>query len=303
VITRWPTLAEAYAGRAVAAYHKGPRTAPEIRADIDKVIQYGAADAVGLITRTRQLAADTDVTLVASVLDERLARDPKDVAAAVARAAADIAAGRLAAALERFNGVLALPQFAAKEAAPARVLLLRAAGDVAFQAGKSAEALGYYDQILAVDPNDLESLNNAGYLLAEELGKPAEGLPRAERAVRAMQGRPIQQVITVRANVLDSYGWVLFRDGERAAGANDPATAKKRFEDARAALQQAVELDPQPLTYYHLASVLEKSGMADDARRAADDGIRLAQLRKDPSEKKLTELQARLKSAGAKTES
>lgn len=80
------------------------------------------------------------------------------------------------------------------------------------------KSAAFNKQALELNPNALDVTNDLAYTLAEDLGRPAEGLPYAERAVALAPDTP---------TVLDTLGWVYYAMG--------------RNEDAARTLQRAVD--------------------------------------------------------------
>lgn len=101
-----------------------------------------------------------------------------------------------------------------------------------------------YEEILKIDPSDMVALNNLAVLLADDLNKPEEALPYAERAVR---------VAGNDANVLDTLGWTLARC--------------KQYGKATTFLLRALESSSEnAAALYHLAMVDLGRKQPDDAR-------------------------------------
>ena len=109
-------------------------------------------------------------------------------------------------------------------------------------------------QVLKIDPNHANALNFIGYVWADE----GVNLDEAEAMIRrALDIRPKS------AAIVDSLGWVLFRQGQ--------------LEAAEAELRRAVHLDPKEAEiHFHLAEVLRARGLADDARRAYQSAVEFA---------------------------
>ncbi|GIX35258.1 MAG: membrane protein [Lysobacteraceae bacterium] len=106
--------------------------------------------------------------------------------------------------------------------------------------------------ILMQDPSHADALNALGYMLAERGVRLAE----AEELIRkALEHRPEQPAI------LDSLGWVLFRQG--------------KAEEALPPLRRAFELQPDPEVAAHLGEVLWALGQKDEARGIWRRGLEL----------------------------
>ncbi|MBU0617129.1 MAG: tetratricopeptide repeat protein [Planctomycetes bacterium] len=102
------------------------------------------------------------------------------------------------------------------------------------QAGKPEQAVTVYEQALELRATDIRALNNLAYLLADELERPAEALPYA---------RKLHQVApSGSVNVLDTVGWVYFKNGET--------------EQALPVFLEAARIDPKHVAVrYHLGLV------------------------------------------------
>jgi putative PEP-CTERM system TPR-repeat lipoprotein len=121
---------------------------------------------------------------------------------------------------------------------PARLML----AGLFQQEGRSEDALGAYQAVLRLDPNNVAALNNAAWL-SRELSRPG-ALALAERA-HALAGD--------NAAVLDTLGWILI--------------AENRESEAVTHLSRAAELAPgAPEIRYHLAAALAAAGRGAEAR-------------------------------------
>lgn len=99
--------------------------------------------------------------------------------------------------------------------------------------------------IIESDPDHADSLNALGYTLADRNERLDEARSLIERALRLRPDSPA---------ILDSMGWVLYRQGE--------------LEQAEDYLRQAFELDREDDEIAaHLGEVLWQMGRQDDARR------------------------------------
>lgn len=119
-------------------------------------------------------------------------------------------------------------------------------------------------QALEINPNALDVANDLAYTLAEDLGRPAEGLPFAERAANLAPNNP---------TVLDTLGWVyhaLGRDKEAAATLERAVTRA-----------QGRDNSDEFIAIVHLGVV--RAALGDE--RAAQDLLTRAEtlLRLDPS--------------------
>jgi tetratricopeptide (TPR) repeat protein len=128
---------------------------------------------------------------------------------------------------------------------------LRMEGYALMMLGRDERAAEVYRRAIAADASDISSMNNLAYLLNERLNKPQDALPLAEEAAKRLPDSP---------NVLDTYGWVLFKLG--------------RIDDSYRVLTQAVERGASASNLLHLAE--SQLARGDDRqgratlRRAAD---------------------------------
>lgn len=139
--------------------------------------------------------------------------------------------------------------------------------------GKFQDAKEKYEKALALDPSSPLALNNAAYMLVDNLKQPAEALKYAERA---------EQIAPRDANTVDTLGWALAESG--------------RLGDAEGTLLKAVDLDPGNIpALYHLGMVYQRMGNKEDARTRFEAAIRAAEKAKETefmekAEKALKEL-------------
>lgn len=112
---------------------------------------------------------------------------------------------------------------------------------------KYAEAVEVGKRGLELDPNNVELNNNTAYILASELGRPAEALPYAERAASIAQQNAV---------VLDTLGYVYY--------------LLDRLDEAFTAFNLALALNAPPEAHIsaamHLSMVLVKRGERDPAQ-------------------------------------
>jgi len=90
-------------------------------------------------------------------------------------------------------------------------------GYVAYQSGRTDEALGYLSEALNLDQDNVNAMNSLGYILAEEEKELDRALTLCRRAVERQPENP---------SYLDSLGWVYFKLG--------------RISEARATLRKAL---------------------------------------------------------------
>ncbi len=148
------------------------------------------------------------------------------------------------------------------KAKPERVLAVYAEGlrqhpgntDLLYNRGLYYSNLSRYAEMeadfLAVikrDPRHADALNALGYTLAERNQRLVEARGYIERALKLKPGSPA---------ILDSMGWVLYRQG--------------RYKEAKAYLLQAYAKEPDDEIGAHLIEVLWASGDRKGARRLLD---------------------------------
>ena len=128
-------------------------------------------------------------------------------------------------------------------------------------------AMAELQTILKTAPADADALNAYGFTLAKELNKPRAAF------------KPIAQAFLLapeQAEILDSYGYVLFRLG--------------RDEEALIHLQKAWQLTPSAVTAGHLGQVFLRLGDRQQANDYLEKGLQL-----DASEAELLALRERLR--------
>ena len=104
---------------------------------------------------------------------------------------------RLPEALKQLEAVLAKnPNYA-----PA----LLTSGIIYTQMGDFAKARDSYEKALALDPNFIPALNNLAYIYSEKLSNLDRAADLARKAHDLNPGEP---------SVIDTYGWVLYRQGK-----------------------------------------------------------------------------------------
>jgi tetratricopeptide (TPR) repeat protein len=110
------------------------------------------------------------------------------------------------------------------------------------QSGREAEALGAYERAIEQVDDNAVILNNMAWLYLSRDPLRAQTL-----ATRAYELAP------TRAEIVDTYGWVLFKTGRRAEGL--------------AALQQALVIAPRNAEIaLHVAEALIEMNRAAEAR-------------------------------------
>ncbi len=111
------------------------------------------------------------------------------------------------------------------------------------QSGSAKAALEQFELIVKAAPNDVASLNNLAWLLADSDTQRAETLARRATAIVPQQSA-----------IADTLGWVLIKAG--------------KYAEAVAVLKQAAEQLPQDRSVrYHYALAAARAGDKDTARR------------------------------------
>ena len=120
------------------------------------------------------------------------------------------------------------------------------------------KAKAAYEQALAIDPNNLVSLNNLAYLLADKINNPEAAIPYAKHAASISNTAPI----------LDTLGWAYLQAGQ--------------FRDAIAQLTKARSIDSDfPPVTYHLGEALRRDGHFEDAVKLLEEVTRASLSQED----------------------
>lgn len=125
----------------------------------------------------------------------------------------------------------------------ARIGLLFSLATAYERNSKFDSAVTTFEDILSLDEDFHPALNFLGYMLADSGRQLDYALELISRAV---------ELEPTNAAYLDSYGWVFYRLGD--------------FDKALEYLQQAVELDSDPVMFDHLGDAFEAKGEMDLAR-------------------------------------
>ncbi|MGN6367203.1 MAG: tetratricopeptide repeat protein [Phycisphaerae bacterium] len=246
---------------------------------LDDFLKRGTAYAA--INKTDEAIADfnraldlsqKDLNLVGVVTHQMAAALPADkvVAALKARAAAhpDSNADRLAVGQALLNAKNASE--AAHELLPLKsaakgqdlAIVLRSLALAEYEAKDFNNANTDYQELLKMVPNDIESLNNLSFMLADDMKRPADGLVYATRAAKILRSGDVSIAFVNNGNVYDTLGWVEFLSGDTDKGIGD--------------LLRAIQSEPTTIAYYHLGKAYQKAGKKDDANRAVQQGLKLA---------------------------
>lgn len=114
--------------------------------------------------------------------------------------------------------------------------------------GDYPAAVERYRNVLAVDQNNAIALNNLAYIVGVRQGRPAEGLPLAERAFTLSQGNP---------TIADTVGWLHHLLG-------NSQEAMRYLRDALRGAPQSAEV------HLHAALAFAGAGQLDAARKLLD---------------------------------
>jgi len=254
-------FAELYVKRGAAYAGQGKQT--EALADYEKALQLGSKDLSQFLNVVRNLFLALPPDVSTAYLRSRLDADPKNLATRIGLAQVLLTDGKVEETTKVMEPLLSDPAATAIKPLVLRILAL-----ASYQGGDFKKARTHYAALLALEPNDLEALNNMAYLLADDLKLPAEGLKYAERAVNVLQTRPTEIVYVNNGNVLDTYGWILFLNHDSVHALDE--------------LQRSAQTDPLPITYLHIAEVLKKLQKFNEAKQNAEKASQLAGQR-DPA--------------------
>ena len=157
---------------------------------------------------------------------------------------------------------------------------LRLLGLLLQQTGRSAQAVEFYRKALEAEPEDVMSMNNLAWILADEQGKLQEGLQLADRGLR---------IVPDYADLLDTRGVIRHSLGRYAAAAEDFRRAISLYHEGSSALASS---------HFHLGQVLAQLGQKTEAARhlktslsLASQGLPLAQNDAAEAQRLLDELQ------------
>jgi putative PEP-CTERM system TPR-repeat lipoprotein len=139
----------------------------------------------------------------------------------------------LAGALERSKGIAAAIEFldGHLDSHPEDALALARLGELQFKTGKTADAIGSFEALTRLEPQDARALNNLAWLYQQAGNERA--LDVAARAYELAPQNP---------DVADTYGWILIQNG------GDGELATRMLEAA------ATHEGASATTQYHLAA-------------------------------------------------
>ncbi len=221
------------------------------------------------LTDTRE-PAPIKSDVVSEILRQRMAADPSETIARIAYVQNLLEANRPADADAAMKD-LATP--AADSVLLPKVLRLRAV--VNMQNKRYEAAAEEFKTIIKDSPEDVQSLNNYAFMLAENLNNPTEAIKLAQQAVNILMTKSnAANVFKLMPSVQDTLGYAQYRKGNR-----------EDLDKAISTLEAAAKLQPVPSIYLHLAMAYDKRGATGDpaqALRFAKDGVKLATAARDP---------------------
>ncbi|HVX84071.1 MAG TPA: tetratricopeptide repeat protein [Phycisphaerae bacterium] len=268
-----PEYADYYVkrGQAYAGLGKGDLA----RADFAQALGMVSGDTDTYLNVVKLGGAALKPEVMLEVVKERATSHPEEAVARMGEVSLLIDLQRGGEAAPILTGLLA-----DKSAEGLHVLAKRALGLAKYQAKDYKGAYAAYQDVLADDPNDAETLNNLAYMLTEDMHQPQDALPFALRAVQALSGGSPEGIVLSQGAVLDTYGWAKYRSGDK--------------EGAISELQRSIESDHLPIAYLHLAKVYKDIGRVDEAKRAVDEGLHVVVVAKDPAVAELEGLRKEL---------
>ena len=159
-----------------------------------------------------------------------------------ARAQLNISLGHYSEALEEYRRVVRFR--------PDNESALLSKADLLLRMNRVEESLADFRLATKRWPNSANSLNALGYTLADKTTNYDEALRLIEKALKLSPDSPA---------IIDSYGWVLFRQG--------------RLEAALEALERAYEMMKDPEIAAHLVEVLWRLERPEDARSIMEEAV------------------------------
>jgi len=147
------------------------------------------------------------------------------------------------------KGVAFLDKWLTKH--PDNTTVLRAIGDAELQLANLAAARVAYEKLLKLQPDNALVWNNLAHVAFAQNDKTATGF--AERAHALRPNDPV---------VIDTLGWLLFRQGEIDSGLALLRNARLRD-------------STNPEIRYHLAAALAKSGRTTEAREEVAQALKM----------------------------
>jgi len=258
VLNKWPQFAEKSAvlraihGRALAGVNKGFSA----QDDFDKALDLAAADFGQMEEVLGQIGKVSTPAEMLTTLTARQNKNRTDIG--------QLAIAKIHLSQDAYTkGISLLEELRARlpqeNTLMPSVLWFLASGY--YQTKEFLKARGAYENLLRLQPNHGPALNNLSYLLAEDLKKPTEALPLAEKAATFWQVNEAE-----RANVLDTLGRVQFLAG--------------KIIEADLTLQRSIQLKDLPVNHYHMAEVMVARNRLADARSELQKARQLAEAAK-----------------------
>lgn len=126
--------------------------------------------------------------------------------------------------------------------------MLLGRAELLMRMGRLEDAIAQYRQAVDRFPDSANSLNALGYTLADRTDRYDEAFRLIRKALKLDPESPA---------IIDSYGWVLYRQG--------------KYERALVELERAYEDYPDPEVAAHLVEVLWKLGRLEEARQLLEE--------------------------------
>ena len=122
---------------------------------------------------------------------------------------------------------------------------------------------------LELDPDNPEMLNGLGYVLADNNQHLDQARSYLTKALRGVQQLPNDrpEVRNLQALIEDSYGWLLYRQGDYGGAASVLAQAVSDISNPEDIGKE------MRVVYYHLGAAQRKAGKTEEARRALESAL------------------------------
>jgi tetratricopeptide (TPR) repeat protein len=125
-------------------------------------------------------------------------------------------------------------------------------GHIAILKSDYPAAIEQYQQVLAVQPNNVNALNNLAYLLAEKTNQPDQALSYAQKA---------RELAPTSGDVADTLGRVYYRKG--------------LYNQAIPLLKNAVDIDGGAQNTFHLGFAYLKAGNSAKGRQTLTAALKM----------------------------
>ncbi len=135
---------------------------------------------------------------------------------------------------------------------PLKLMVQRRLGGTYTMLKMEEKALELYNQVVQVRPNDVVTLNNMAYILADKLNRPDDALKYIERVMRYR---------SQDHNLMDTYGFVLLKKGK----------INRAIEE----FEKSMSIQPTSIASYHLALTLKKAEDYQGALKALREAKKL----------------------------